>query len=82
LICPALQWCSYPLGIQNAKINALYTMEAEYIALSQSMRDLIPVCEILKEIKAKMIVEDDFSPKCSSRSKAFKESNGEEVIPQ
>ena len=28
---------------------ALSTMEAEYIALSQAMRDLIPICEILKE---------------------------------
>jgi hypothetical protein len=30
---------------------ALSIMEAEYIALSQSMRDLIPVREILKDIK-------------------------------
>ena len=29
---------------------ALSTMEAEYIALSQSMRDLIPIREILKEL--------------------------------
>ena len=29
---------------------ALSTMEAEYIALSQSMRDLIPICKVLKEI--------------------------------
>lgn len=29
---------------------ALSTMEAEYIALSQSMRDLIPIREVLKEI--------------------------------
>jgi hypothetical protein len=28
---------------------ALSTMEAEYIAMSQSMRDLIPVREVLKE---------------------------------
>jgi hypothetical protein len=28
---------------------ALSTMEAEYIALSQAMRDLIPIREILKE---------------------------------
>jgi hypothetical protein len=61
---------------------ALSTMEAEYIALSQSMRDLIPVREILKEIKNHMLGEDDFSPKCSSRSKAFKDATGEEYIPQ
>ena len=29
---------------------ALSTMEAEYIALSQAMRDLIPIREVLKEI--------------------------------
>jgi hypothetical protein len=29
---------------------ALSTMETEYIALSQSMRDLIPIREVLKEI--------------------------------
>jgi hypothetical protein len=57
-------------------------MEAEYIALSQSMRDLIPVREILKEIKAQMLGKEDFSPQCSSRSNAFKDANGEEDIPQ
>ena len=29
---------------------ALSTMEAKYIALSQSMQDLIPIREVLKEI--------------------------------
>jgi hypothetical protein len=29
---------------------ALSTMEAEYIAISQAMRDLIPIQEVLKEI--------------------------------
>ena len=29
---------------------ALYTIEAEYVALSQSMRDLIPICQLLHEI--------------------------------
>jgi hypothetical protein len=60
----------------------LSTMESEYIALSQSMRDLIPVREILKEIKTHMLGEEDFSPKCSSRSKSFKDATGEEEIPQ
>jgi hypothetical protein len=55
---------------------AISTMEAKYIALSQSMRDLIPVREILKEIKAHMLGEEDFSPKCSSKSKAFKDATG------
>jgi hypothetical protein len=61
---------------------SLYTMEAEYIYLSQLMRDLIPVREILKEIKNHMLGEDDFSPKCSSRSMAFKDSTDEEKNPQ
>ena len=30
--------------------TALSTMKAEYIALLQSMQDLIPICEVLKEI--------------------------------
>jgi hypothetical protein len=29
---------------------ALSNMEAEYVALSQSMRDLIPIREVMKEI--------------------------------
>jgi hypothetical protein len=29
-----------------------------------------------------MLGEEDFSPKCSSRSKAFKDATGEEEIPQ
>jgi hypothetical protein len=61
---------------------SLSTMESEYIALSQSMRDLIPVREILKEIKHHMLGEQDFLPKFSSRSKAFKDATGEEDIPQ
>jgi hypothetical protein len=60
----------------------LSTMEAEYIALSQSMIDLLPVREILKEIKNHMLGEFDFSQKYSSRSKAFKYATGEEEISQ
>jgi hypothetical protein len=49
---------------------ALSTMEAEYIALSQSMRDLIPIRQILKEI---MKVVFDVKPTITytSHSKAF-----------
>ena len=32
---------------------ALSSTEAEYIALSQSLRDMIPVMELLKELKKK-----------------------------
>jgi hypothetical protein len=63
---------------------ALSTMEDEYIALSQFMRDLIPIHEILKDIKKYMFMDENYTPKCASRSKAFKdakipESNG---LPQ
>jgi hypothetical protein len=40
---------------------ALSTMEAEYIALSQSMRDLIPIREIPKEIKGCVFLEDNYN---------------------
>ena len=43
---------------------ALSTMEAEYIALSQSMRDLIPICEILKEI---MTIVFEISPSITTK---------------
>jgi hypothetical protein len=45
-ICPAL-WAS---KLQTE--ITLSTMEAEYIALSQAMRDLIPMQSLLKEIAA------------------------------
>jgi hypothetical protein len=62
---------------------ALSTMEAEYIALSQSMRDLIPIREVLKEI---MIQVFELEPKITyhSHSKAFDDTVGTtpHVIPQ
>ena len=49
---------------------ALSTMEAEYIALSQSMRDLIPIREVLKEIMTEVFHrEPDIA--YHSHSKAF-----------
>ena len=49
---------------------ALSTMEAEYVALSQSMRDLIPIRQILQEI---MTIVFDVKPTIvyQSHSKAF-----------
>jgi len=48
---------------------ALSTMEAEYIALSQAMRDLIPIREILKEIMTKVFkVEENISYVAHSKS--------------
>ena len=63
--CPLL-WRS---KIQS--LIALSTMEAEYIALSMSMRELIPIREIIKEIKSTVFREDGFDPKLSSHSKTF-----------
>jgi len=50
---------------------ALSTMESEYLALSQSMRDLIPVREILKELVQFVFKKEKATPKCSANSKAF-----------
>jgi hypothetical protein len=47
-----IMYCGAPL-LWVSKMQtqiALSTMEAEYITLSQSMRDLIPIREVLKEI--------------------------------
>jgi hypothetical protein len=62
---------------------ALSTMEAEFIDLSQSMRDLIPVREVLKEIIL-VVFEKKFKPECTTHSKAFQDGtpSKDEVIPQ
>jgi hypothetical protein len=49
---------------------ALSTMEAEYVALSQSMRDLIPVRELLKELMAVVFDVPD-TIQYRTHSKAF-----------
>ena len=49
---------------------ALSTMEAEYIALSQSMRDLIPIREVLKEIM-EFVFEREPTITYHSHAKAF-----------
>ena len=53
---------------------ALSTTEAEYIALSNSMRDLIPIREILKEILeyVKVPITHSETPRFTTLSKAFK----------
>ena len=50
---------------------ALSTMEAEYIALSQAMRDLIPLRETLKEIKEVVFGGDMEETEWSTHSKSF-----------
>ena len=49
---------------------ALSTMESEYLALSQSMRDLIPLREVLKEINTVVFGKPVF-PQCTTNSKSF-----------
>ena len=50
---------------------ALSTMEAEYIALSQSMRDLIPIRETIKEIKGIVFSGKGKDLTINSHSKTF-----------
>ena len=53
---------------------SLSTVEAEYVALSQSMRELIPLRELLKEIHYKMGMR--FSSRTVTRSTVFEDNNG------
>ena len=50
---------------------ALSTMEAEYIALSQAMRDLIAIREVIQEIQTFVIAGKCKSVQFSAHSKAF-----------
>ena len=65
---------------------ALSTMESEYIALSQSMRDLISIREILKEVQKHVLAQDSDDVSYRTHSKAFSEVNspesGKSTIPQ
>ena len=54
-------------------------MEAEYIALSQAMRDLIPILESVKEINYK-VFKKQLTPTCTAHSKIFSETQ-EEIYP-
>jgi len=62
---------------------ALSTMEAEYIALSQSMRDLIPIREVLKEIMT-IVFKVEPAITYHSHSQAFTDTVGTtaHVTPQ
>ena len=50
---------------------ALSTMESECLALSQAMRDLIPLCGILKEVNKIVFNRVINMPRCSAGSKSF-----------
>ena len=54
-------------------------MEAEFIALYQAMRDLIPNQETVKEIYYK-VFKKQLTPKCTAQSKIFSETQ-EEISP-
>jgi hypothetical protein len=53
---------------------ALSTMEAEYIALSQSMRELLPIREIVSEMATSMGFDKAFEIR--TYSKVFEDNNG------
>jgi hypothetical protein len=53
---------------------ALSTMEAEYIALSQSMRELLPIRELVHEMATSMKFDAAFSIR--THSKVFEDNNG------
>ena len=53
---------------------ALSTLEAEYIALSQSMRELLPLRRLLKEVGEKMKL--DFVKSGTLKSTVFEDNNG------
>ncbi len=53
---------------------ALSTLEAEYIALSQSMRELIPLRAILQEVGTKLNL--DFAQPIIMHSTVFEDNNG------
>jgi hypothetical protein len=62
---------------------ALYTMEADYIDLSKYMRDLIPIREILKEIRVMVFGDEAYKPKCTTHCKSLKDATpGDGIIPQ
>ena len=53
---------------------ALSTTEAEYIALSQSMREVLPLMELMKEAKAMKVPVNLVTPKVHCR--VFEDNSG------
>ena len=53
---------------------ALSTLEAEYIALSQAMRDLLPMRRIVKEVSASLGLPSDYA--ATMKSTVFEDNNG------
>jgi hypothetical protein len=59
---------------------ALSTTEAEYIALSQSMRDLLPMRELLIEISK--VIQFDATKPAVTHSTIFEDNNGAIALAQ
>jgi hypothetical protein len=57
---------------------ALSTMEAEYIALSHSMRELLPIRELVKEMSTALGYDKAFSIR--THSKVFEDNNGALIL--
>ena len=71
-----IMFCGCPI-IWNSKLQtqiALSTTEAEYIGLSQALRDMIPIIELLKEMKKKGIDIHSTSPNIYCT--VFEDNNG------
>jgi hypothetical protein len=56
-------------------------MEAEYVSLSKSMRNLIPIRETLKEIMQIVFGVEGHAPKCATYSKVFKDVEVTDIPP-
>ena len=52
---------------------ALSTMEAEYLALSASMRDLIPLREVVKEILTQVLIDNESQVSYRAHSRTFED---------
>jgi hypothetical protein len=61
----------------------LSTIEADNIALSQSMRNFIPVWDFLKEIRVTVFQDDNYRTNCTKHCKSFEDvTPGDEIIHQ
>jgi hypothetical protein len=66
--------CPLVLASKLAGPYCLSTTEAEYILLSVALRQVIPVMDLLTEMKAQNIVTEEFAPKIFC--KAFEDNSG------
>ena len=57
---------------------AVSTLEAEYIALSLAMRDLIPLLQLVAEMKDALDLKDEME--CRTYSKVFEDNDGARTL--